>query len=298
MDVPRKGRSIALAIVVGACGPSVDEPQDDNSGSGGGTPSGNAGDDGSEDAPGVDEGDDGNPYDECIASRFYVETNCWGASGVEVPDTCEGCSCATAECNHDSDCPAPSGNVMPECRDGACVLRCDDDGDCPANMRCGMLRSDDSFPVCAEVLDDPLACAAMFSNGGWLDPCPAFSDKASCEALTSELGFACKWSTQSLYQVPSDECLPVEVTESCVMTQNPLPTDFTPGVCDPNGLCAATDTRVFVEDIGGGTVRLIAYDDCERYHLPLIDTQGNPVEPCNYSSTTFPLPSVCECACE
>lgn len=307
MDVPRKGRKhanhrhrMALAIFVVACGPSVDDPEEDNGASGGGSPSGNAGDDGSGNNPGVDGGDDGNPYDECIAISFLngVEAKCVGAVGVDVPGTCEGCSCSCsdAECDRDSDCPAPSGNVTPGCHDGFCVLRCDDDGDCPGDMRCGSLRGHDS-PVCAEGLDDPLACAAMYNSAGWFDPCPAIADEASCEVVTSEYGFACKWATQSLYQAPSDDCVPVEVTESCIMTARTSGVQPVPDTCETSGLCAATQARVFLEDIGAGTVRTIAYENCAPDLVPMIDPQGNIVDRCDYSRA-IPFPIVCGCACQ
>jgi hypothetical protein len=112
----------------------------------------------------------------------------------------------------------------------------------------------------------------------------------------SEYDYACRWATQSLYQVPAEACTPVEVVERCVMTTwdgPPAPL----GECKEPGYCEARGTRVFFEDIGGGTVRLYEIEDCELQVRPLIDTQGNPLELCDYSEGT-PLPIVCECGCD
>lgn len=281
-------RSTWVAALVTACGPSVDGPAQDGGASGSAA-----------DASGGGEGaeGDGNPYVGCIATQFGNPQllKCHGAFGVTVQDACAACACHDADCDRDSDCPSPS-NSTAECRDGACVLRCDDDDDddCPPEMRCGSLNADESM-VCAEALAEPLACAAGSSEPGWPDPCVELTDKASCEAITSELGYACKWATFSLYQVPSNECLPVEVTESCIMTRSEIGGVVTPGVCAPFGLCSATGTRVFFEDIGAGTVRLISYDECELQLSPLFGTAG-PIEYCDYSGTT-PLPIICGCAC-
>jgi hypothetical protein len=163
-------------------------------------------------------------------------------------------------------------------------------------MRCGTLNFDES-PVCAEVLDDPLACAGSSTpSAPWSNPCPGLPDKASCEALVSEYGFACKWATLSLYQVPADDCTPIETSQECIMTAQ---SDFLDDSveCQQPAYCDATGTRVFFEDIGGGTVRLYSFDDCQPRMNPVIDTQGNPVDYCDYSGA-IPLPLICECGCQ
>jgi hypothetical protein len=283
IDVPRKG-VVVLALI--GCGPTVDDPAGDGGGSGGAH-------DGAGNASG---GGGENPYVGCAAGDFassYLRT-CSSAFGVTVEGVCAACLCHDDDCDRGSDCPAPAGST-PDCREGQCVLRCEDDGDCPGEMRCGTLNADESN-VCADVVDDPLACAAEASEPGWPDPCPDLTDEASCEAVTSDLGYACKWSTQTLYQVPADECVPVEVTERCILTTSRIGYAPPPGECVAFGRCDATGTRVFFEDIGGGTVRLIAFDDCELQLGPGPGADGHHLEYCDYSGTT-PLPIICGCAC-
>lgn len=284
-------RIALLCVAVGACGPSVDDAGQSGSGDGGAD---------AESVGGSGEGTpaDGNPYDDCIASVTLRtdEIECWGALGVDVPGTCEACACVDTKCDRDSDCPSLPGSPSAECDGGGCVIPCEDDRDCPDSMRCGEHRGNGS-QVCAEPLDDALACSAYASSGDWLDPCPALADRDSCEAMTSDFGYACKWATQRLYQVPTDDCAPIEATESCIRTSSDVRgPDVIPGVCDPSATCGPSETRAFIEDIGAGTLRLITYDDCEQYFTPLIDTQGNPVEPCDFTGP-WPLPSICECAC-
>jgi hypothetical protein len=162
-------------------------------------------------------------------------------------------------------------------------------------MRCGTLVWDDS-PVCAEALDDPLACAAEATLGDWQNPCVAITDQATCEALVSDYGFACKWATLSVYQAPADDCVPIETSQACLMTALVDNLDDS-AACEQPGYCEATGTRVSFEDIGGGTVRLYSYTDCKPRAAPMIDTQGNPMDYCDYSGEV-PLPIVCGCGCQ
>jgi hypothetical protein len=275
-----------------ACGPS--RAGHDGDGGGGGDTDGGASHDGAGEAD-----TDGNDYDGCVGWEFYfsdVNRDCeGGAFGATVPDSCSACSCAS-ECSRDSDCSSPrGGNAVPDCRDGACVLRCDADTTCPEGMRCGALNADDS-PICADVLDDPLACGAINWDATWPNPCVSITDEASCETLVSEYGYACKWATVSLYQVPADDCVPIETTQECILTaQGDFPDES--GACQQPAYCEATGTRVYFEDVGGGTVRLYSYEDCQPRMDPRIDTQGNPVDFCDYSGAV-PLPLVCECGCQ
>lgn len=278
---------LATALPAAACGPNVAANDGDGQ---------DEGDAASEGDPTVSEDDggggDANPYDRCNFDFYFAPVECSGAHGGTAPDACAACLCGVG-CSRDSDCPQPStGNVDAECIEEACMLSCDGDAVCPDGMRCGT-RNWDGRATCVEALDDPLACHVSLNNPDWPDPCAPQSDKQSCEALVSEYGFACKWATQSLFQLPSDDCTPLETVESCVLAErtgsmNPAP------LCEAVGYCESAATRVLVEDFGGGTMRLVSIEACEL--SPVYSNLGMGFAYCSFDDGS-PTPEICACAC-
>lgn len=284
------GSAVAIVATVSllACAPAVVSSDGD----------GGADDDdeGEPDGPpsAGESGGDPNPYDECAVDYYFgpMFSCSEGAFGGTAADACSACICGIA-CSVDSDCPQPStGTVGAACVEEACLLPCDETSACPEGMRCGT-RNWDGRATCVETVDDPLACHYTLFDPDWPDPCTPQLDRDSCEALVSKYGFACKWATQTVLQGTSDDCAPLEVVESCVLTQATAH-ELSPPTCGAVGYCEASATRVLFEDFGGGSMRLTSIGACEL--MPIYSNLAMGFQFCSFDETP-PMPAKCACGC-
>lgn len=154
-------------------------------------------------------------------------------------------------------------------------------------MECGQNFSGQYVDICIEVTRDPLICAA---TAGGLDPCPALLDRESCEAIVSDLGYACRWEARYILDVSTQNCDVVARTESCVLTTLAEPLTEP---CVAPGFCAADASSVSFADLGPGTAALHVLEYCGE--TPVYPPAGI-TSLCEFSEGGA-VPWYCECGC-